>query len=358
VIGDFLAVHSDAAGRERDVDLSFSEIELGFQGAIDPFVRFDLFAAFHEHSDEPPIGLPSSDDDHDHEDEDGHEEEGGLEVELEEAYLTTLGLPAGLQVKAGRFRQAMGRQNLVHLPEDPWADQPTVNEAFFGADQLIDDGLQLSWLLPTPFYWELSGTITRGPSESPTFTRSEGDDFLHVLHSKWFADASDTVSVQVGASWATGPADEEGRWSSEVAGLDFTLAWTPSSHRGLTWQTELFRRDRPLLLEEHAEEGEDDHELELHLLEDWGAYTWLEARLSKRWFLGLRVDHLDYDDELFDEGVDDRWDASLVAAFRPSEYQALRFQVKRTWDDLLAEDETTLFLNWTWSLGAHGAHPF
>lgn len=399
LIGDFLIAATDEPGVERDVDLGLSEIEIGFQGVIDPYVRFDVFAAFHEHSDEAPLGLPLAFAEHGHEDDEHADEDeahsedehgSGLEVELEEAVLTTLALPGGLQVRAGRFRQPMGRQNLVHLPEDPWADQPTVNRAFFGDDQLIDDGLQLSWLLPTPFYWELAGTITRGPSESPTFTRSEDDDFLHVLHSRWFADFSDTTSAQIGASWATGPADEHGRESSEVAGIDFTLKWTPSAYRGLTWQSEVFWRDRPIpwgghgdddhdddhddeheysLLvalgdDDHDEDHDDDHDDEhgedevFATLSDWGFYTWLDARLSKRWQLGLRVDHVDYDDEFFEDEVDDRWDASLVATFRPTEYQALRVQAKQTWDDLAEDEYFTVYLNWVWSLGAHGAHPY
>ena len=363
VIGDFLVAATGEPGVERDLDLGLSEIELGFQGVIDPYLRFDVFTAFHEHAHSDPLGLPEGFDGHAHEEEDGHEDEGGLSFELEEAVLSTLALPGGLQVKAGRFRQPVGRHNTMHTPEDPWADQPTVNRAFFGDDQLIDDGLQLSWLLPTPFYWELAGTITRGPSESPTFTRSEGDDFLHVLRSRWFFDFSDAVSAQLGASWATGPADEHGHESSEVAGIDFTLKWTPSVHRGLEWQSEVFWRDRPIV-------HDDDHESESMLsveaedeehfatLSDWGFYTWLDLRLSKRWQLGLRLDHLDYDDEFFAPGVDDRWDASLVGTFRPSEYQALRVQAKRTWDDLADDDYTTVYLNWVWSLGAHGAHAY
>lgn len=362
VIGDLVASFEDAEG-DRDVDLSLSEVELGVQAVVDPYVRFDVFAAFHEHRDEAPLGLPASPGADEHGDEAEHEG-GGLEVELEEAFVTTLGLPGGLQLRAGRLRHEVGRHNTVHLPEDAWADQPTVSRLMFGDEQLIDEAVELSWLVPTPFYWKITGAVSRGPSESPTFARAEGDDFLHVAHLEWFWDLSDTWSLEVGQSWARGPADHLGAEHAEVLGADVTLKWVPSRRRGFTWQTEVFRRRLPLALD-HAHEGEAEsgaeHDVVHELLEDWGAYTWLEWRFAQRWFAGLRLDHVDYDDELFEEEglvVDDRWDASAVLAFWPSEFQTLRFQYRRTWDDLLAEPDHAFFVNWTWIMGAHGAHPF
>ena len=50
---------------------------------------------------------------------------GGLEVE--EAYAMTTALPAGLQLKAGVFRSAAGRQNEQHLHMQDFSLRPLLN---------------------------------------------------------------------------------------------------------------------------------------------------------------------------------------------------------------------------------------
>ena len=82
---------------------------------------------------------------------------------MEEGYLTTLSLPAGLQLKAGRFRSAIGRLNTVHPHALPFIDMPNAYVNYFGDDGLKDEGLSLSWLLPTKaFYQELLFQVTSG----------------------------------------------------------------------------------------------------------------------------------------------------------------------------------------------------
>lgn len=318
VIGDFIADYEDrlSAGEDRNLDFSVSEAEIGFQSEIDPYLRFDAFVSL-----------------------------GDQGAELEEGYVTTLGLPAGFQVRAGRFREKAGRANLSHPHAQPWVDQPTVNLAYFGEEQLRDDGLEVSWLAPTPFYWELSGAVTRSPTDSPTFARSERDDFLYLFHSKFLWDLAARTTLEFGLTGMRGPASPDGVADAEVRGADLTFKWVPSTYRGLTWQTEVFSRRLP------QDDGASPD------LEDWGAFTAPHLRLSKRWFLGFRLDYLDYDDAFTFAGAD-RWDASTVVEYWPSEFQTLRGQVRRTWDDLAEDPVDALLLEWVWVMGAHGAHPY
>ncbi len=76
------------------------------------------------------------------------EHEGSTEVELEEAYIETLTLGYGFKAKAGRFYSDIGYLNNQHGHAWDFMDAPLIYRGLFG-DQLIDDGLQLSWLLPT-----------------------------------------------------------------------------------------------------------------------------------------------------------------------------------------------------------------
>ncbi|MEW8107367.1 MAG: zinc-regulated TonB-dependent outer membrane receptor, partial [Candidatus Thiodiazotropha endolucinida] len=73
--------------------------------------------------------------------------EGDTEVELEEAFIETVALGNGLKIKAGRFFSAIGYLNQQHGHTWDFADAPLVYRGLFG-NQLIDDGLQVSWVAP------------------------------------------------------------------------------------------------------------------------------------------------------------------------------------------------------------------
>ena len=65
---------------------------------------------------------------------------------VEEGYLTTLSLPAKLQLKAGKFREAVGRINPTHPHALPFIDLPNAYVNLFGEEGLNDEGVSLSWL--------------------------------------------------------------------------------------------------------------------------------------------------------------------------------------------------------------------
>src|SRR5436190_11003592 len=137
VIGDFRGSYISKG--TKNFNFFLNETEVSLQAAVDPYARADFFLSF---SRDP--------------------ETGKYGVEVEEGYLTTLSLPARLQLKAGRFRSAVGRLNTVHPHALPFIDMPNAFVNYFGEEGLKDEGLSLSWLLPTkPFYQELIFQIHR-----------------------------------------------------------------------------------------------------------------------------------------------------------------------------------------------------
>ncbi|MCB1845616.1 MAG: hypothetical protein KDI09_21780, partial [Halioglobus sp.] len=88
-------------------------------------------------------------------------EDGQTVIEVEEAWLETTALPAGLSLRFGRFFSGIGYLNSKHLHSWDFADQPLSYQAFLG-DQYIDDGAQLRWIAPTATYLELGSEILRG----------------------------------------------------------------------------------------------------------------------------------------------------------------------------------------------------
>ena len=60
--------------------------------------------------------------------------EGESGVELEEAYLRSLSLPAGLELMAGQYFTPIGRINRSHPHAWDWLDQPVIMSRIFGAE--------------------------------------------------------------------------------------------------------------------------------------------------------------------------------------------------------------------------------
>ena len=103
-----------------------------------------------------------------------------VELELEELYVQTLpgaGLPDGARIKAGRALWTFGYLNEIHLHADDFSDRPLPYRAFLH-EAFNDDGLELSYVLPTDIYAEVGGGLYRGGdfpfgnSESGTSTLS------------------------------------------------------------------------------------------------------------------------------------------------------------------------------------------
>lgn len=72
--------------------------------------------------------------------------------EVEEAFLTTTGLPLGLQLEVGYFLTEFGIINPQHPHVWDWLDMPVVNSRMFGGDGMRQGGFRASWLLPTAWF--------------------------------------------------------------------------------------------------------------------------------------------------------------------------------------------------------------
>src|SRR5258708_26055795 len=129
--------------------LAVQEVELAFSAIVDPYFKGEVY-----------LTIPNL---------------SGIEVE--EAFATTTSLPWNLQVKAGSFRSAFGRQNGQHLHVQDFTRRPLVNAAFLGPDGLRGAALQVSWLSPLPFFLTLYGEVLgiRGAAAGPLPDQGPGD---------------------------------------------------------------------------------------------------------------------------------------------------------------------------------------
>ena len=316
VIGDFRGSYISKG--QKNFDLYLNETEVSLQAAVDPYARADFFLSF---SRDP--------------------ETGKYGVEVEEGYLTTLSLPARLQLKVGKFRNAVGRLNTVHPHALPFIDMPNAYVNFFGEEGLNDEGVSVSWLLPTKaFYQELLFQVTSGYSESPAFARSEGNRLLYVSHLKNFFTLNDDNTLELGLTGISGPNDSAR--VSNMAAVDLTYKWKPvklNTYHSLTWQSEFYFNHANLM--------------DNYSMNSFGMYSFIQYQLAKRWFLTGRYD---YGQKPYDKNLKENA-FSLTAGWYATEFSKLEFETKTT-DDNIDKRYYQAWLRWIFVIGAHGAHQY
>src|ERR1017187_4839791 len=295
---------------KRTGGFAVPEVEVGLQSTVDPYFRSNVF-----------LTIPNL--------------QG---IEVEEAYAVTTALPAGLQIKAGVFRSAAGGQNEQHLHMQDFTLRPLLNQAYLGADGLRPPGVQLSWLLPLPFFLRLTGeALSVSPGGSPTFGGSLRSSPTVLGNAKTFACPA--------AGFSEGSALDGNGPRTWLAGGDFYLKYMPPNHVAnyfaLSLQSEYFWRHT-------SADGVTSAQ------SDAGFYAQLVAQLARRWHLGARFDQLGIPSSAI-QPKGDR--ISGMVMFTPSEFSRLRLQGQREKvDNGGAIYEALLLLEF--SIGAHGAHPF
>jgi len=314
------------------------------------------------------------------------DKEGESFLEVEEAYLESMSLPANLQVRAGQFFTEFGRQNQVHPHSWDFVDQPLVLGRFLGGDGLRSAGARASWLAPSPFYSELYLTIQNSQGETahgfrnanegePFFGRpSEAgdvrnlDDLLFVPRYVASFNLTDAQTVVAGASGAFGPNGTGGE--TQIYGLDLFWKWkSPQHHAGfpfVSWQTEvMLRRFQAGAFAEDADgAGANEIELPGETLTDYGFYSQILYGFRKGWIAGLRGDYVFPDKKGLYESVAgtdldraSRWRLSPNLTWYLSESSKLRLQYNYDRRNTIGNDHS-VWLQFEFLLGAHAAHKF
>jgi hypothetical protein len=301
-------------------------------------------------------------------------------IELEEAFMQTTSLPFGLQLKGGQFFVAFGRLNPTHPHTWDFADAPLVNGRLLGADGLRGVGAQLSWTLPLPWYSQMNFGVQNGRGGTAFSFRNPGDngtffgrlttdrearglqDFLYVPRWENSANLSDTQTVLGGVSGAFGSNDTGAHSRTQIYGADLLYKWKSARAEGgfpfVKWQTEaMYRRFE-------AGRGIDQTFPVAETFHDWGIYSQVLWGFKKGWVAGIRGDYLHMQESQFTDD-DERQTRSRVAVnltWYPTEFSKLRLQYNHDFleenEFLAARDVDSVFFQFEFILGAHGAHKF
>src|SRR6058998_3174106 len=331
-------------------------IELAFDGAVDPY--FEGFANI----------VFKLDNDNE------------TEVEVEEAFMQTTNLPFGLQLKGGQFFAAFGRINPTHPHTWDFADDPLVNGRLLGPDGLRGVGAQISWTLPTPWYSQLilasqngrggTGFSFRNPGDNGIFFDRETtdrevrglQDFVWIPRWENSVDLSPTQVVLAGVSGAFGSNETGANSRTQIYGGDFLYKWKSANAEGgfpfVKWQTELMYRRF------EAGRGVNESFPVAETFHDWGLYSQVLWGFKKGWVAGIRGDYVDLQDSEFTDNLDrqSRWRISANLTWYPTEFSKLRLQYNHDFLEenfFLSDREVdSLFLQFEFILGSHGAHKF
>lgn len=316
-------------------------------------------------------------------------EDGSSSIELEEAFVETLGLGKGVTVRGGKFYSGIGYLNSVHDHAHDFADRPLVYDAFVGG-HLNDTGIQVRWVAPTLWYLNLGAELTTG-SEFPGGENADNNNGL-ALFAKTGGDIGFSSSWQLGASYYSSEFDtreagghQHGSTTTtadnellngevDIAGIDFVYKWAPNWNPGQTnfkFQVEYFIRNE----KGHSKFAEGSNSAEADYTGDQqGFYLQGIYQFMPSWRVGLRYDRLKADntfsnfvnsgitlDEYLDEsglgtGPKDPERYSVIVDYSPSHFSRLRLQYSEL--DNGREQNDMLMLQYIMSLGAHGAHKY
>lgn len=305
-----------------------------------------------------------------------HDHEGETEIEIEEAFIDSLGLGNGLSLRAGRFYSPIGYLNEKHVHAWNFADAPLIYRGLFG-NQLTNDGVKLSYLLPTDMLFEIGGTVGNGDNYPGSGGHSGIGDWL--VYAKTGGDIGIENSWQASIShWQASPDDraysgghDHGgaqdesvvfNGDTDITNLSLVYKWAPNGNfrqQSLTLNGEFFY----LHDDGHLSHGD---ELASYSGKQYGGYLEGVYQFNPNWRSGLRYDWLGSrlrasDDELLlDADLDNsgyhpqRY--SLMLEWLPSEFSRIRAQFNH--DRSSRDDDNQLILQYTMSLGAHGAHNY
>src|SRR5213593_4719939 len=347
--------------RPAGADFNLRSAELFISADVDPFTR--AYATINASADANP----------------GANDEATLSVE--EAAIVTTRLPYNLTVRGGRFFADFGVLPHRHDHDLPFVDRPPSLAAFVGSEAQTN-GVEVSWLAPTPFFLRASGTVGNklGADFQDGVSNANSRPIRGLTYMgrlQTYFDINDDNNVELGGSIAEAPNAEDfkniGRFERRLVGMDFKYRWYPLGYgvrQSLTVAGELLHDvgdgdpvnggPRIDVFGNPVRQGA------------WGGYVYAEYRLSKQWRPGVRFDYFQLQSEPLlvtnpftglpastlnatGHRTDNRtWTAYLT--WFPSEFQRLRLQYNRS-DRGNAQDANEFFLQWTAFLGSH-SHGF
>jgi hypothetical protein len=290
---------------------------------------------------------------------------------LGEAYFTRYDWLPDLNVTVGKLRQQFGIVNRWHKHALDQVDFPLALRQIFGDGGLNQTGASVDWVLPT--FLGASQEVTfqvTDPANARLFGNNEDGLPTALVHYKNYRDLSDATYLEVGLTALTGrnnrwevtsaggeePVEIDSNLWTRVFGADFSLVWEPTGrmrYQNIEWHTEFYWLDRDLLAPDGS--GQDT-------LNAWGAYTYLQAKVSRTLDVGLRLDYYEPDTKPYAESLSplavleadaNQWMVSPYLTWWQSPFVKFRVEYDHLEAQGLGADEDRVWLQCVFAAGPH-----
>ncbi len=314
-------------GNHQREEMQGGEFELDAQSYLDPYTKMHLVVSHSLPEHGSSFGLPEGADTY---------REG--ETDVEEGYITWLGLPGSTTLTVGKERQQFGVLNRWHAHALDQVDYPWVLQESFGEEGLTGTGVSVDWLMP--HLWATANELTVEVTDGDNDTAFAGTDWRHpsfLVRLKNYWDLTPDSYLEIGLDALHGKADAAGHLKHDFYALDWTYDWYPAGramYRELTLRGMLLRSER--------------ERIGLPERDAWGGYVYGQMKFSPHWIAGLRYDRVD--DQL-EEGHR-YWGLSPYLTFWESEFVRLRGQASYRKDDRFGIDRRFV-LQVTFAAGPH-----
>jgi hypothetical protein len=287
-------------------------------------------------------------------------------AELEEAYVVTTALPAGWQIKGGKFKSNFSRLDAQHPHAWDFADIALPYRAFLGGEGLGGEtGAQLTWLPALPVYTLIGAEVMQGENKLLFGADAQEGPHAFSFFVKSSFDMTDNSTLYFGPSMLFGKTsstsilpDMEVVGKSALYGMELVWKWKPTSRKSLTLQSEYLHLVQTGAATDQTTEAVDS----LERRQD-GIYVQAIYRVY-RWGIGARWESLDLFNDSFKragverESGDKPSRATGSIEFNPSAFSRLRLQYT---NDRLApggRENNEVIAQFIFGIGAHAAHPF
>ncbi len=345
VTGDILWSYRDVEPGNAEQDFLFRGLGLHFEAYLDPYTRFKAAASVQESG-----------------------------TCLGEAYMTRFGILPQVNLTLGKFRQQFGVVNRWHKHGLDQVDFPLALREIFGPGGLNQTGVSIDWIIPSVagFSHELTVQVTDGEN-GRVFGENEDKTPSSLAHYKLYRDLTDSTYAELGLTglygqnneWQVMDVTEDKSLDTTVAGVDFTVMWEPTDrmrYRNVTWRSEAYFVNKEILASDGS--GEDT-------ISAWGAYSYLESKVSRTLVLGVRGDYFvpavkDYAEYTSDAGnavslsplavVEDdsyRWQVGPYITWHQSPFVHFRAEYNHQDGNGTGPEENVVWLQCIFAAGPH-----
>ncbi len=278
----------------------------------------------------------------------GNEDAG---VELHEGWIGTTKLIPRSRIRLGQFFLGVGRLNQFHQHDWPFISAPRIHQQLFAFEGVFDTGLEYNYLIPVPFYLELTLGLTAGFVFGHSHVRASAPPPKTPTN---YVRLTSYVPMPFGGGSQIGLNYLGNRSNNDIdfkmIGLDFTAKWKEVKTNQLLIQSEVWYRTQ-----------RTGAAASLNTL---GFYLYPEYYLGENFFLGCRLDYfanLNLKDALGLDVTNTEVNVVPTVSWKPSEFTTFRLAYNhRPEVSPAAGTRTQQYLEFQsiFILGAHPAHDF